>query len=145
MDPIYALTRLYSMATAARTAAKAYYACKGDPRVDKLKQEHLAESKRRESDLDGLLETLPKVFPQVLADTKGNIPAGALEISEMNTIRLDNWKDKLNIKEASALIVVGVGLKGDNAGKLVVLCTSDHPVETHVLNLQGAIRQLQRI
>lgn len=143
MDALYALKRLFTLATEARKAAKVYYGYRADPKTDALKKQYLADSKHRECDLDSLLVNIPKLFPQVLQeDTPPAIPRGALSVAEINTGRLGSWTDKLNIHDSTAQVLVGVGI-GSVQGRLIVLCTEDLSNDRVILFLEGAIRELR--
>lgn len=63
MNDDYLLERLVRTARASRKAQKEYYRCPGNPREDPVKKSYLAESKRREQDLDSLLAQIEKIRP----------------------------------------------------------------------------------
>lgn len=142
MDPLYALKRLHAHASAVRTAQRAYYACPGDPRTDQLKKDHLAESKRREADLDTLLASIPRIFPQILENEKPKIPEGAQSVPEINKSRLTTWIDLLNNYNAVPQVLIAVGM-GSSIGKLVVLRKEDLTPESITTFLKGAIYQVE--
>jgi hypothetical protein len=63
MNADYLLEQLLKVTRAARKAQKDYYKCPGNPRADPMKSSYLAESKRREQDLDRLLKELEAIHP----------------------------------------------------------------------------------
>lgn len=64
MDSMYVLRQLYDTAQKVRKAQKEYYACR-EPFDSPMKKQYLAEARRREQDLDKLLDQLPKVIPKL--------------------------------------------------------------------------------
>lgn len=63
MNDTYLLEQLVKVARASRKAQKDYYKCPGNPREDPIKSSYLAESRRREQDLDTMLKEINKVHP----------------------------------------------------------------------------------
>lgn len=144
MDLKYAFRKLFDATAAARTAAKAYYACKGDPKTDDVKKACLQDAKHKEADVDSLLSQLPKIFPGVLTDAAGKpvIPGGAMTVPEINASRLASWKDRLDEHHSTPHVLVAVGI-GPVQGRLMVLCTEDKTNEQVILFLEGALGQLK--
>lgn len=65
MDYRFFLIQLFMKVAAMRKAQKDYYAYKGDPKTDPLKQAYLQEAQRREQDLDALMVKLPQLVPEL--------------------------------------------------------------------------------
>lgn len=145
MDVKYALKRLFDTAGAARKAAKAYYACPGDPKADQLKKDYLKESKRRETDLDQLLTLLPRAFAYLESGGTSKQPesSGApMTVPSINATRLASWKDRLDEQNSTPQILIAIG-HGRVTGRLMVLTTEDLTNSELIVFMEGAIRQLK--
>jgi hypothetical protein len=144
MNTKYLLQQLFDRIDLVRKAQRAYYGHKADPKTDPLKKQYLAESKRREADLDALMVNIPKLCPQILSAEKlAELPAGAKDIAEINESRMASWVSVINKHTATAHILVAVG-GGDNLGQLVVMTTQDLSKEHLIIFLHGAIDKIEK-